>query len=292
MNLRQLTIFKTVCEELSFTKAAEKLYMTQPAVSHVILDLEKEIGFVLFERIARKIYISESGKIVYEKAIQLLEMYRDLTENFSEIEASAPLRVGSSITIANFWLPRIIKKMQDQQEKIKCKIEIDSAAHIEQKLLSHDLDIALIEGIIQNEKLIKIPFSSYKMCVICSPQCKYASDKVITKRKMLEEPLLLREKGSAIRDALDSAFLLENLLIQPAWTSVNSQALIQAVKENLGLSVLPQIIVQKEIEAGELIPLEIEGISLQNKNYVVYHQDKFYSKAMKYFTDAVRINFE
>lgn len=274
MNIRHLQIFKIVCEEMSFTRAADKLYMTQPAVSHVIADLESETGHILFERIARKIYITEAGKILLEKAVRILELYEELEKNFYMSDEDIPIHIGSSITIGNFWLSDILKKFQEKFPKTSVKVTIDSTVNIEEKLNRNEIDIAFLEGIIQNSKLEKKPFSSYNIGAYCSPEFFQKSKKEITLEELIKYPLLLRERGSAIRDCFDSSLRLKGLSADPTWTSVNSQALIQGAKNKMGIAILPKNIISYELKSGELIELKIKNILLQNWNYVVYHRDK------------------
>ncbi len=288
MNIRHLHIFKIVCEEMNFTRAAEKLYMTQPAISHVINDLEQEIGHVLFDRISKKIYLTEIGKLFLSKTLRILELYNDLENNFYSSEKDIPIHIGSCITIGNFWLPSIIKNFKKIYPETPLKLEINSAAIIEKMLLNNKIDIALIEGGIQNENLIKIFFSSYELSVICSAEHSFSRRKSISIDEFLKENLLLREKGSAIRDCLDNALASKDIFAVSSWTSINSQALIQGVKNNLGITVLPDILVTPELEKNELKKLSIENFKLENNNYIVYHKDKYISSTMSTFIESAK----
>lgn len=288
MNIRHLNIFKIVCEEMNFTRAAEKLYMTQPAVSHAINDLEEEIGHILFDRISKKIYLTEIGKIFLSKTLRILELYNDLENNFYSSEKDIPIHIGSCITIGNFWLPTIVKKFKEIYTETPLKIEIDSAAVIEKMLLDNKIDIALIEGGIQNENLVKKLFSSYEISVICSVNHPFSKKKSISIEEFLRENLLLREKGSAIRDCLDNTLARKDIFVVPSWTSVNSQALIQGVKNNLGITVLPDILITSELEKNELKKLFIKDLKLKNNNYIVYHKDKYISKTMSAFIELIK----
>ncbi|MHD0318317.1 LysR substrate-binding domain-containing protein [Fusobacterium sp. THCT1E2] len=288
MNIRHLHIFKAVCDEMNFTRAAEKLYMTQPAVSHVINDLEEETGHILFDRISKKIYLTEMGKIFLNKTLRILELYNDLENNFYSSEKDVPICIGSCITIGNFWLPSIIKKFKKVYPETPLKIQIDSAAAIEKMLLNNSIDIALIEGGIHNENLIKTIFSSYELSVICSAHHPFSKKKSISIEEFIKEDLLLREKGSAIRDCLDNVLAGKDIFVAPSWTSTNSQALIQGVKNNLGITVLPDILVANELEKKELKKLFIENIKLNNNNYIVHHKDKHISNTMSAFIESAK----
>lgn len=288
MKIRHLRIFKMVCEEGSITKAAEKLYITQPAVSNAISELESFLDVALFDRISRKIYLNETGKLFLTKVINILDLYDNLEQSVKDLEDHAKIKIGSSITIANFILPKKLIEFEQIYKNIPVEVTVENAWKIEEKLYNNEIDLGLIEGVIYNEELIKIPFSSYKMVIICSPEHTLAAEKSISIKQIIQEKLLLREKGSAIRDVFDSALLLQNLKATPEWTSINSQALIQAVKHNLGISVLPKILVKKELESGEICELKVNHFELVNKNHIVFHKDKFQTKSFKTLVDLIQ----
>ncbi|MDU5082789.1 LysR family transcriptional regulator [uncultured Tissierella sp.] len=288
MNLRHLRIFKAVCEEESITKASEKLFMTQPAVSHAINELESYLGICLFDRISRRLYLNETGKLFLAKVIKLLDLYDDLEQNSKELEDNATIKIGSSITIASFILPKVIANFEAVCNNTSTKVIIDNARNIENMLLNNEIDLGLIEGVIYKEELMRIPFSNYESAVICSPQHKFALEKSIDVNSLIKERLLLREKGSAIRDVFDSALLLHNITINPEWTSVNSQALIYAVKQNLGISVLPKILVERELINGEILEVKVNDLELASVNHIVLHKDKIQTKNYKILIEIIR----
>ena len=288
MKIRHLRIFKMVCEEESITKAAEKLYITQPAVSNAISELESHLGVYLFDRISRKIYLNETGRLFLTKVIKMLDLYDNLEQNVKELEENATIKIGSSITIANFILPKAIVDFETIYKNTPTKITIGNAEKIEEMLYNNEIDLGLIEGVIYNEELIKVPFSSYKLAIICSPKHKLALKDPIDINKLIQERLLLREKGSAIRDVFDSALLLHNLTANPEWTSINSQALIYAVKQNLGISILPKILVEEEISKGEIFEIKVNDFELVNVNHIVFHKDKFQTKSFKTLIEIIK----
>lgn len=287
MNIRQLQVFQAVCRELSFTGAAKSLYMTQPAVSHMISSLEAETGCVLFDRIARRIYLTEAGKTFLDKATRILELYGDLTSDACGAAHPAPIRLGSSITIANFLLPSLLREFAGLCSA-PVRVEVDSARNIQKRLMDNEIDAALVEGVIPHKQLVKFPFSSFTLTVVCSPSYPLAKKGPVPIDALVREPLLLREKGSAIRDAFDSVLLLKHLSAEGAWTSVNSQALIEAAKNGLGVSILPEILIKNELAAGTLTQLCIEGFSLENTNYIVYHRDKYLTQPLQAFIGLVK----
>lgn len=287
MNLRQLEVFRAVCEQGGFTRAAQSLYMTQPAVSHVIAELEKEAGCPLFDRISRRIYLTEAGRIFLEKARQILELHEELSAGFPALAGQAPLRIGSGITIANFHLPTILRRCRRLDGFPSVRVTVDQAGRIEEALLNSELDVALIEGVVRHPHLIRQPFSSYDMAAFCAPSHPLATRSPLSLDDLLTAELLLREPGSAIRDAFDSALLLRDRCAEPAWTSVNSPALAAAAREGLGVAVLPACLTEADVAAGRLVRLEVEGLTLRNQNQLVVHRDKTITPPLRLFMEAV-----
>ncbi len=287
MNLRQLEVFRAVCEQGGFTRAAQSLYMTQPAVSHVIAELEKEAGCPLFDRISRRIYLTEAGRIFLEKARQILELHEELSAGFPALTGQAPLRIGSGITIANFHLPTILRRCRRLDGFPSVRVTVDQAGRIEEALLNSELDVALIEGVVRHPHLIRQPFSSYDTAAFCAPSHPLATRSPLSLDDLLTAELLLREPGSAIRDAFDSALLLRDRCAEPAWTSVNSPALAAAAREGLGVAVLPACLTEADVAAGRLVRLEVEGLTLRNQNQLVVHRDKTITPLLRLFMEAV-----
>lgn len=286
MNLRQLSVFCTVCEEMSFTKAAQRLYMTQPAVSHVIAELEAETDCVLFDRISRRIDLTGAGRAFYEKAARIVELHRELEKSSGELEFSAPVRIGSSITIANFLLSGMMHRFYEKFPRTPAHIEVDTARHNTEKLLSNKIDIALIEGALTDNRLKAHAFSSFEIVCVCAPN--YPAPAMLTPQRLVREALLLREEGSSVRDVFDNTLMLHSLKAEPVWTSVDSQALIHAAKDGLGISILPKILVEGELASGALECVEVRGLHLKNTNYIVCRKDKFLSAPLLGFFEIAR----
>lgn len=288
MNIRQLKVFKTLCEELNFTKTAERLNMTQPAVSHVVNDLEQELKTTLFDRINRKIYLTSAGKLFLNKTIHLLELYDDIENSFIEEAEIQPLHIGSCLTIANFWLPDIARTFRKLYPQTKLLVTIDRASNIESMLTKNEIDLALYEGVVPNQEFCAEEFSAYEIGYFVSPLHPLANEKDIPLNIVLQYNLLLREKGSAIRETLDSTLLLHNLKAEPNWTSVNSQALVQGAIKNNGISVIPEIIVQRELSEHKLVKLNVAAPAMINHNYIIYHPEKFLTPQISNLIEVVR----
>ena len=163
MNIRQMQIFRALCEELNFTKTAARLNMTQPAVSHVVAELERETGTPLFDRIGRRIYLTAAGKLLLEKITRLLELYDDISAGFAGETGLQPLKVGSCLTIANFWLPEIAGKFARACPDTPLEITVDIVSRVAAMLAANKIDIALYEGAVPDARFRAREFSSYRI---------------------------------------------------------------------------------------------------------------------------------
>lgn len=289
MNLRHLNIFKTVCEEGSITGAAKVLSMTQPAISHAINELEESVGAALFDRVSRKIVINENGKFYLSKVIPLLDLYNDLESLNGALNRQAPLRIGSCVTLASYLLPEVVARFGKSNPDTRLMVTVNNSKEIENLLLKNELDLGLIEGVVPDEQLEKIPFSSYPLAVICSPGHRFArpAGQPVSLEKLVEEPFLLREAGCTIRDTFDCALMLHNLSVIPLWTSTSSDVIVQAVRENLGIGVVPRIFADEYIKRGEVVEIDVKDLDISCMNHVVFNRDKFQSEAFQAFINLV-----
>lgn len=280
MTLRHFEIFRAVAEIGNFTKAAEKLYITQSAVSHAIKELEERSGTALFDRLSKSVKLTKSGQLLLEEINPILASFEALESHITYLEKQAPIHIVSSITIAAFWLPKILQNFYKEWPDITVHVEVVSAATAIEILRLGKADIALIEGASPQGPFICTPFASYPLKIVCAPNY-YMDSQELSIEKFCSEKLLLREKGSAIRNTLDSILYLSGHTVYPIWTSVNSLALIEAAKAGLGITVLPDVLVKDALSHKELITLSIDNLSLKNELIAVWHRDKYLTAPLK-----------
>lgn len=280
MTLRHFEIFKTVAETCSFTKAAEKLYLTQSGVSHAIRELEEKTKTPLFDRLSKSVRLTKSGALLLEEIIPILSACQSLQSHISCLEKQAPIHLVSSITIASFWLPDILNHFHRLWPDLQVKVEVVSAAAAIRILCAGDADFALVEGVVQKGSYHAKVFDTYPMKFVCAPSYKLEADELEIE-ELCEQKLLLREKGSAIRDTLDNALYLKGHILYPDWTSVNSLSLIEAAKAGLGITVLPDVLLKDALELGELKVLTIKGLLLKNDLTLLTHREQSFTSPMR-----------
>ena len=289
MTIRQLYVFKTVCEEESITKAAEKLSMAQPAVSRTISELEEMFGTQIFDRHSRKVYLNSAGNLFLSKVVPLLDLYEDLERCSKELGKQSALRIGATETISSSILPSILSQFKNETETAPTTIYTDTSDTIEDMLVHHQLDLGLVEGVVSSDQLERIAFSDFPLSIVCAPNYVFQTELegIPSADFLSKEPWLLMEKNSPVRESFDGAMMFHNLSITPFWTSSSPSALKAAAKQGLGLTILPRILMEEELAGGELIELHTESFSLALPNHLVFHKDKFQSLSFQTFINLV-----
>lgn len=287
MNLRLLEILEAVSQAGTFTGAAQKLHLTQAAVSHAVAELEQQTGTALFDRLPRGVRLTQCGALLLEEAQGILSSCRELESRMSDLEKRAPVKLVSSITIASYWLPKLIKQLQVQVPGLCIHVQVVSAANALESLRKGAADLALVEGPgPQGTYYVSVPFAAYCLRAACAPDFPLP-DHPLEPQEFCALPLLLREPGSAVRDTLDSVLYLTGQTARPVWTSVNSSALIEAAHAGLGVTVLPDLLLKESVEQGRLRLVELNGMRMENKLQAVYHKDKYLTRSLQSVLDLV-----
>lgn len=284
MTLRHMTIFVSVYECNSITKAASKLHLAQPSVSQAIKELENYYGICLFDRIGRGIRPTESGKSFYNYAIHIVSLFNEMEQTIKNWDFMGVLRIGASITIGTHILPILVKQYEQVYPKLQIKVIIKQSAAIEQLIVEDKIDIALIEAEPEQSDIIAISFMEDHLCAIASKKHPLAQKSTVTLEDMNKYPFLMREQGSAGRQILDAYFSLHNIHVQPLWESSSTQAIVKAVSVGLGVAVLPYLLVEKDIKDGNVCQLNLQQPLKRSLN-IIYHKNKFLTDNMKSFIE-------
>ncbi|MBO6047700.1 MAG: LysR family transcriptional regulator [Erysipelotrichaceae bacterium] len=289
MTLRHLLIFRTVCEEgCHTTHAANKLHMSQPAISLAIKEMEQYYGVLLFDRIGRKLQITEAGKRFLQYAIHITDLFDDMETQLRDWDTKGLLRIGASITIGSQFLPQYVKAFSQTYPETEVHVIIEQTERLIQKLIANELDFALIEGIPQDQNIIIHPYMEDHLAVICPLESNWSMGETISLNEFKHASFLLREPGSAAREVFDHEMEKAGIIITPSWVSMSTTALINAVINGLGISVLPHQRVKDVIKSGKVKAVNVKGISF-NRNYsIVYHKDKFLTTSAKSFMDICK----
>lgn len=288
MTLRHLKIFVAVCDYKTITKASEALYIAQPSVSLAISELEEYYGVRLFDRISRKLYLTEAGERVLGYARHITALFDEMEKSVKNAEASGVIRVGASVTIGTCLLPFYTQKFEKDFPHLSLSATVENSDILEKMVLGNQLDLALIEGIPRSDQLIVSPFLDDELVAICSEKNPLGRKKEVTAEELSREPLILREMGSGTRQLFDNAMMLQNLSVTPCWECISTQAILNAVMMDIGISVLPARLVDDALRAGKLQKIPVKDLQLKRKFSIIYHKNKYLSAALQSFIQICR----
>lgn len=271
MTLRHLRIFVEVCDRGGVTRAAEALHVSQPVVSTALSELEGYYGVRLFDRINQRLIITDEGRLLCLKAKEVLSAFDDFESLAREGGEHPTVRVGSSLTIAKDRLPALLARIGEKFPSVDLRIEVGATHDIEKRLADGNLDFALVEGRVTLPGIVAHPLYSDRLIAVC------AADSDLPTRGdvawLASQRLLLREPGSASRDALDRLFAAAKLSPEPVMTSVSNSALMAACAAGFGIAVLPEGIARAQLGAS-LREIELTDADLTRGSFLIIHKNK------------------
>lgn len=287
MNIRHLRIFIMVADCGKMSVAAEKLFITQPSVSQAIREIEDFYGIKLFERLSKKLYITESGALLLKYARHIVQSFDEMEMELKNTGQSISLRVGATITVGTCMLNKIIDDFEKSNKDIATKITINNTNVIERMILNSELDIGIVEGVIENKDIIKVPIYKDKLVIVVGKKHRFYNRKEINIEDLQGEDMIVREAGSGSRDTFQKILKERNIDITMKWISTNTEAIKNGVIGGHGISVLPMMIAEKEIEGGMLHTVGLKDIEIFRDICVVYHKNKFMSDHFKKFRKSI-----
>lgn len=292
---QQLQVFVTVAEKQNFSRAAEELHMTQPAVSQYIRTFEDNLGVRLLERTNKYVRLNQAGEIVYHHAKEIIGLYTNMEHLIDDLtnKASGPLTIGASYTFGEYVIPHIIAKLKENYPDIKPSITIGNTAKIADLIMHHQLDIGIVEGHFKNEKKLRTEeFAEDYMVIVAGPDHPLAKGtKGITMKSLEQQTWILRELGSGTREAVEKMF--QHYDISPAniLNFSSTQPIKVAIEEGLGISLLSKWAIQKELKNGDLKVIDVKGLPFTRK-FSIVTSSPFQTKTLQLFIELLRHNKE
>ena len=284
MTIRHIRIFEAVCDAgCNTTRAAEALHMTQPAVSLAISELESYYGVLLFDRIARRLYLTEAGAEFLDYARRITLTFDDMETTVRNWESKGVLRVGASVSVGAKLMPELTARFRKTHPDIRVKVRIDRSDRLEEAIAAGETDFALIEGIAHGESLVVEDFMEDRLALVTSPDTVEPGS-TVSREDFLRMEFLLRERGSGTREIFESTLAAASLPPPaPMWESLSTAALMNAAKAGLGMAVVPHRMAEEAIASGSLAEFFVEGLTFRRTYKIVYHRDKRFTKSARDF---------
>ena len=257
--------------------------MTQPAVSLAIKELEQYYGVHLFDRIGRRLQITDVGRHFLQYAIHISDLFSDMETGLRDWDSKGIIRIGASITIGSQFLPCYVKAFTEVCPGIDVRVTVEQSESLERKILANKLDCALIEGIAHNPNIISEAYMEDYLSVICAPNKGWSQGQVISIDDFQRRRFLLRERGSGTREVFERVITQAGIHVIPVWESLSTTALVNAVINGLGIAVLPHRMILPALRQGLIHTVKVEGLSFTRNFHIIYHKDKFLTTSTKRF---------
>ncbi|HEV1996967.1 MAG TPA: LysR substrate-binding domain-containing protein [Candidatus Dormibacteraeota bacterium] len=275
LTLQQLRVFKSVVEHRNFTRAAEALFLTQPAVTHQVQALAKTMGQPLFTGRGATC-LTPLGEIVYEKACHILADLRELNEAVEDVEnlRSGTVRVAGDATFGTYILPRAVGAFRSVFPDVQVQLAVAHGSSIRDRLLRHEAELGVVGRLWQDSRIRSQPVMENVVACYCAPTHPLANRGPVELTDVAESVLLLREPGSGLSDAVQRLFGQAGLHLLPAMEIADNEARKRAAIEGLGVAVLSRYAVRSELAVGLLVPLAVGGFPVRQTWHAVWLKDR------------------
>ncbi len=289
LTLQQLRLFEAVVRNGSFTRTAEEMHLTQPAVSIQIKRLEEQLGLPLLEQVGKQIFPTTAGKVVYEAAGDTLGRLARLK---SEIEAlkgeiSGPLQL-SVVTTGKYFMPHLLGHFLQQHPTVEPRLKFTNRARVMERLMGNEDDFVVMGQIPEDtDRLVSYPFLENILGFIAPPDHPLASRKNLPLEEVIQERFIGREAGSGTRMAFHRLLEQKGLRVEPYMELGSSEAIKQAVLAGLGIAVISLHSLRLELNAGKLVVLDVQGFPIKRRWYAVHQKGKRLSLVAQTFLDFI-----
>jgi DNA-binding transcriptional LysR family regulator len=288
MTIRHLKIFIEVAQCGNMTAAASKLFISQPTASQAIRELEEHYGVLLFERLSKRLYITEAGKKLLFYAKEVVKEFDSLESKMNNLNKKDKIRVGATISVGDCILSDLIHRCIEENPNVEIYSFVGNTETIEEKLLSNELDIAIVEGKVKSQDLIVKPELEDYLVLICSTKHPFAQKKIIKTDELRDENFAMREKGSGTRELFEEYMLNNGMPIKVVFEGNTPQSIKQEVIHNNCLSVISICLVENEIKDSLIHVIENEENTWNRHFSLVYHKDKLLTDAIKSLINIVK----
>jgi DNA-binding transcriptional LysR family regulator len=293
---RRLQVFHTVARLLSFTKAAETLHMTQPAVTFQVRQLEEHFNTRLFDRTHNRISLTEAGTLVFGYADQIFELYSEMENSVREMtgEISGALTIGASTTIAEYMLPALLGDFKDKYADVTVHLKVSNTDGIVSMVENNIIDLGVVEAPVSNKNLVVEVCRDDHLVAIVPPDHELAKEQSVQFSKLMEYPFICREEGSGTREVINEYMGRMdgcNHGLKVAMELGSPEAVKGAVEAGMGVSVVSRATIQKELRLGSLVEIRLSP-PLHRPFSFVHQKQKFRLRVMEELLEFARVYCE
>lgn len=286
LTLRQLRVFEVVARHLSFSRAAEELHLSQPAVSMQIKQLEQNLGLPLFEQLGKRIYPTDAGRELTQYSRAISQQLTDLEAAMGQLKGMEKGRLTISVvSTANYFAPRLLAKFCDRHQDLSIGLSVANREAVLRALHDNETDLAIMGQPPEGRDIVAQAFMENPLVVIAPPSHPLCREKKIPLTRLAQETFLVRERGSGTRSAMERFFAEHGIEYQAGMETDTNEAIKQAVQAGMGLGVISFHTLELELETGRLKVLPVEGFPITRHWYIAHRSTKRLSTAAQAFKD-------
>lgn len=286
MTLHHLEIFAAVCQEKTMHAAAEKLNLSQPAISKAIADLERYYHIKLFERINHRLYLTPMGETLRGHAQHILELFQHMENDIYLQGQVSHIRIGASVSVGTCLLPPVIQRLQ-QALPITYEVTINNTSKIEQMINDYALDLALVEGRIDSPNLMVQDIAEDELVLAVSSRHPLAQKDLVTGEDLLNYAFITREDGSSQRNQLELRLQELGFHFHSNYSCSSVEAIKQALLYTDHVAALSRMMIEEELKKGVLAVLPFDSVRMKRSIRLIYHKNKYMTPAMTTFIDLL-----
>lgn len=273
ITLRQLRVFCAVARLLSYTQAAEELGCQQPTASALVAELERATHLTLFEQFGKRLLLTDEGQALYTHAQQVMEAADEARQAMAEIRGASslerpPLRVAADTTVGTYVLPHLLGTFHQQHPSAVLDLHIANRADVRARLLAGAADLVIAGRPPAMDGIVTEPFLVNPLVPVAAPSHPLVGQRRVSLARLADETFLLREVGSGTRAALEELFEVEGIPLKTGMVLGHIEAIKQAVSAGLGVSVLSEVAVRREVRHKTLAILDVERFPIQRRWYI------------------------
>jgi LysR family transcriptional regulator, low CO2-responsive transcriptional regulator len=262
--LQQFRLFEAVARHRSYTRAAEELHLTQPAVHIQVKRLEESMGLPLIELVGKKLLLTRAGDEVYAAALEVTARLQTLADSLTDMKGkvAGPLKVAV-VTSAKFFMPHYLGRFVHEYPEVQPQLTVTNRARVLERLSNNLDDFVVLGQIPEKLDLVALPFLENPLVLAAHPDHPLAREKNIPIMRLADERFLLREPGSGTRSSTERLFAEHGLQLKPYMELGSGEAIKQAIMADLGISIVPMGSLELERDAGRIAILDVEGFPMR-----------------------------
>jgi DNA-binding transcriptional LysR family regulator len=288
VSLRQLRVFEAAATNRSFSKAAELLHLTQPGVSMHIKELETNTGLPLFERLGKKLYLTEAGQELLTRAREVLRALKDAEDALDGLKGLRRGRINLAVvSTAKYFVPQLLARFGKDYPELEIRLAVNNRIRVIEQLISNEVDLAIMGRSPQSLDTVAEPFAQNPHVIIAAPDHELAVERRILVARIAKEHFIVREPGSGTRLTMEQFFEAQQLRANVGMEMASNETIKQAVMAGMGVSFISRHTIELELQTKRLVILDVRGTPVIRQWHVAHLAKKRLSSTAAAFKEFV-----